>query len=250
MSNLLNCLKSTGEVDGALATSTSNLPRGPHYWTNRNRHRLYARAWLPRSAAATKGVIAWVHGYGGHINRPHLAQMSNALASHGFAVVGYDHEGHGYSEGEHVYIENYKSLVDDFLQFLATLLDSGRHHTLTTPSVFKATLLSAAQPGLVGLVPAGFDLSRVPLFIAGESMGGALALHISQRLSAVAADSHPHPSAARFRGAILSAPMIHMNLPPAPVVWLLKNAVAPLLPHTCMPACLDAGENLLITRPA
>ncbi|KAJ1485074.1 Alpha/Beta hydrolase protein, partial [Baffinella frigidus] len=140
----------------------------------------------------------------------------------GFAMVAYDQQGHGYSEGEHVLIESYDALVDDFIEF-TTLLGSGARES---------------QPGLVGLVPEGFDLSRAPLFVMGESMGGALALLIGQRLSS-AADDATTPSAGRFRGAVLSAPAIHANLPPAPVVWLLKHVVAPLLPRTCMPAFLE-----------
>ena len=206
-------------ADSAMgATTAGNLPCGPHFWTNRRGHKLYARAWLPSHPAATRGVFAWVHGYGGHIDRPHLTALANGLAAQGLAVISYDQEGHGYSEGEHVYIERYESLVEDWLEFLATLLDSAHGYG----GHIGGHVLGGSQPGLVGLVPHGFDLSRVPLFVAGESMGGALALHIAQRLSPPAA---PHPSACRFRGVVLSAPLIHAILPPAPVVWFLKNTV-------------------------
>ena len=96
------------------AGSSGNLPRGPHFWTNRNGHKLYARAWSPSSPAATKGVFAFVHGYSGHINGREA--FGNALAAQGFAVVGYDMQGHGYSEGKHVYIDKYESLVEDQLE--------------------------------------------------------------------------------------------------------------------------------------
>jgi hypothetical protein len=64
-------------------------------------------------------------------------------------------------------------------------------------------------------------------------------MHISQRLS-VATHAARHPSAGRFRGAVLAAPLVHGNLPPAPVVWILKHFVAPLLPLTLMPRFLES----------
>jgi alpha-beta hydrolase superfamily lysophospholipase len=126
-----------------------------------------------------------------------------------------------------VYIETFEFLVEDYLQFLSTLLDS------------SALALGESQPGLVGLVSQGFDLGRVPLFVMGESMGGALALHIGQRLNSATGDASS-PIAGRFRGAVLAAPAVQGNLPPAPVVWLIKHVVAPLLPWKCMPAFLES----------
>ena len=207
-----------------MSSETGNLPRSPHFWTNRRGHKLYARVWLPSSPM--KGVIASCHGYATHLNTPGREAFGNALAAQGFAVVGYDQQGHGYSEGEHVYIETYESLVEDYLEFLSTLLDSSAH------------ALGESQPGLVGIVSEEFDLGRAPLFVMGDSMGGALALHIGQRLSSATGDASS-TIAGRFRGAVLVAPAIQGNLPPPPVVWLMKHVVAPLLPWTPMPAFLE-----------
>ena len=209
-----------------MSAETGNLPRGPNFWTNRHGHKLYARAWLPSSQKAIKAVVAFCHGYATHFNTPSKEALGKALAAQGFAVVGYDMQGHGYSEGEHVYIETFASLVEDYLEFLSTLLDSSAH------------ALGESQPGLVGLVPEGFDLGRAPLFVMGESMGGALALHIGQRLSLATGDASSL-IAGRFRGAVLCAPAVQGNLPPAPVVWLIQNVVAPLLPLSCMPVFLE-----------
>ena len=155
------CIRRMGATATAEASGPSgNLPRGPHFWTNRNGHKLYSRAWLPSSQMATKGVIALFHGYSGHINGVGREAFGKALAAQGFAVVGYDMQGHGYSEGEHALIERYEALVEDYLEFLATLLDSSAHD------------LGESQPALIGLVPDEFDLSRTPLFVFGESMGG------------------------------------------------------------------------------
>ena len=117
-------------------------------------------------------------------------------------------------------------MVEDYLEFLSTLLDSSAH------------ALGESQPGLVGIVSEGFDLGRAPLFVMGDSMGGALALHIGQRLNSAAGDASSL-TAGRFRGAVLAAPAVQGNLPPAPVVWFIKHVVAPLLPQTCMPAFLE-----------
>jgi len=188
-----------------MSSETGNLPRGPHFWTNRRGHKLYARAWLHSSQMETKGVFAFAHGYSYNMSSPGREDFGNALAAQGFAVVGYDQQGHGYSEGEHVYIETFESLVEDYLEFLSTLLDSSAHD------------LGESQPGLVGLVPSGFDLGRLPLFLAGESMGGAMALHIGKSLSSGWGSGTQDPQlgiAGRFRGAVLCCPAIQVRIHP------------------------------------
>jgi alpha-beta hydrolase superfamily lysophospholipase len=112
--------------------------------------------------------MAYCHGYGGHINRDGHSAFCGSLADQGLAIVAFDAQGHGYSEGEHVYIENYRSLIDDFLYFLSVLL----HEDVDS--------LGKTQPGLVGLVPDELKqtVARAPLFVGGESMGGSMAMHI------------------------------------------------------------------------
>ncbi len=56
---------------------------------------LHLRVWP--AGNPRRGVVVLVHGLGEHIDRyDHVAQRLNAL---GFAVVGYDHRGHGHSPG-------------------------------------------------------------------------------------------------------------------------------------------------------
>jgi len=56
---------------------------------------LHLRVWP--AGNPRRGVVVLVHGLGEHIDRyDHVAQRLNAL---GFAVVGYDHRGHGRSPG-------------------------------------------------------------------------------------------------------------------------------------------------------
>ena len=61
---------------------------------------LNCKMWLPQDGAKPRGVVQLVHGMAEHIGR--YDAFARFLTSHGFAVVGHDHIGHGGSarEGE------------------------------------------------------------------------------------------------------------------------------------------------------
>lgn len=108
-------------------------------WKNAEGLRLHAVHWPvehPRAA------ITLLHGQGEHIGRyAHLAGWFNR---HNVAVLGYDHQGYGRSEGRRGHARNLKALLDD----IGLALDETRR-----------------------LYP------RVPHFLYGHSMGGNLALN-------------------------------------------------------------------------
>jgi alpha-beta hydrolase superfamily lysophospholipase len=58
---------------------------------------LHLRTWAPDPSRAGRGVAVIVHGLGEHIDR--YEHVARRLAAQGFAVVGYDHRGHGRSPG-------------------------------------------------------------------------------------------------------------------------------------------------------
>lgn len=106
-------------------------------WTTSDGLKLFAKSWLPDSDI--KGVITCVHGMGEHIERyEHVAKV---LTDAGYAIVGYDHRGHGKSDGGRGHIPNYEQFMDD---------------------------VSLALNKTKELVP------NVPQFIYGHSMGGGL----------------------------------------------------------------------------
>ncbi len=77
-------------------------------WKSKDGLKLYARAWTSEQA---KGVVALVHGMGEHIDRyDHLANYFNAA---GFSVLGFDHRGHGQSEGKRGHTPNFEAYLDD-----------------------------------------------------------------------------------------------------------------------------------------
>lgn len=65
-------------------------------------------------------MLARVHSrrYGGHNNAPPKVRLGNAMPPLGLAMVQIDLPGHGYSEGERAYIEQYSHWVDDIFQVL------------------------------------------------------------------------------------------------------------------------------------
>ena len=89
--------------------------------------------------ASARGTIVLVHGLGEHVGRyPHVAACFNAR---GWRVVGYDHRGHGESEGARGRL----AAADDLLVDLASVLDAVRAEHPAGPLV----LLGHSLGGLV-----------------------------------------------------------------------------------------------------
>lgn len=113
-------------------------------WLSVNGKKLFASLWEPNSEA--KAIICLVHGFGEHCMR--YAPYLNFFTDAGFAVLGYDHIGHGQSEGKRGVISSYNQLLDD-LQLCVSKAES--------------------------LYPS------LPLFIYGHSMGGNISLNYLMR---------------------------------------------------------------------
>ncbi len=99
---------------------------------------LHGQAWPLRDRAA-RGSVVVVHGLGEHIGR--YAALATQLNAWGWQVAGFDHRGHGRSEGRRGSLGN----DDDLLHDLARVVDATR----------------SAWPG--------------PLVLLGHSMGGLVA---------------------------------------------------------------------------
>ena len=100
---------------------------------------IYYQSWLPDRAPRAAVVIA--HGLGEHSGR--YAHVAAALVADGAAVYAIDHRGHGRSQGGSALVDRWENAVAD----LDVLVDiaHGEH-------------------------------PKVPLFLVGHSMGGALSL--------------------------------------------------------------------------
>ncbi|CAN0278443.1 unnamed protein product, partial [Laminaria digitata] len=99
----------------------------------------------------------------------------------------------------------------------------GGEPATVTPHVFKATAAQRKR------------LREIPIFISGESLGGALSILLGLSLH----DSK-HPLLPRFKGEILIAPAIKGNPPSAMVVAALRRLVVPLIPKWQIPSCLES----------
>ncbi len=108
-------------------------------WTNAQGLRIHAKHWPVEKPVAT---ITLVHGMGEHIGRyAHLAQWFNRNA---VAVLGYDQQGYGRSEGRRGHAKNLDVLLDD----IGLALEESRRR-----------------------------YPDVPHFLYGHSMGGNLVLN-------------------------------------------------------------------------
>lgn len=75
-------------------------------------------AWTP--AASAKAAIVIAHGLAEHIGRyEHVAQFF--VDTHGYAVYGIDHRGHGQSQGLRTYFDSFDQPVADFKRYVDTL---------------------------------------------------------------------------------------------------------------------------------
>jgi alpha-beta hydrolase superfamily lysophospholipase len=136
--------------------------------------RLPLRAWLP--AADPRGIILALHGFNDYSEA--FDGPGKALAKSGLAVFAYDQRGFG--AGPH---PGYWAGTD----------------TLSTDLMDAVTLLSARYPGK-------------PLYLLGESMGGAVAMVTMAR-----------PDAPAVAGLILSAPAVWGR---ASMPWYQRTALA------------------------
>lgn len=100
---------------------------------------LFYQAWYPPGAA--RAVVALVHGFGEHCDR--YCTVTTALTQVGYAVFGFDNQGHGRSEGQRGHINHWQDYRDNVSSFLAQV----RHH----------------EPNL-------------PLFVLGHSLGALIVL--------------------------------------------------------------------------
>ncbi len=71
---------------------------------------IFAQTWQPDNNLDLKAVICLVHGMGEHSGRyEHLAKF---FANKNYAVIAFDHRGHGKSDGKRGHVASYQILLD------------------------------------------------------------------------------------------------------------------------------------------
>lgn len=110
---------------------------------------LHLRHW-PATAAAARGQLLIVHGLGEHIER--YAHVATALNAQGWDVHGWDHRGHGRSQGRRGDIPDSDAMLRDTARVVDAVRQPGRRFVLIGHSMgglvaarFAAEAL-AAQP--------------------------------------------------------------------------------------------------------
>lgn len=94
----------------------------PTQLTTRDGLKLHVCHWPVPAGHSIQGVVCLVHGLGEHIGR--YEHVARHLTQAGWAVVGYDHRGHGQSEGPRGRMRQ----DDDLLHDLASVVDATRAH--------------------------------------------------------------------------------------------------------------------------
>ncbi|NBO96569.1 MAG: alpha/beta hydrolase [Betaproteobacteria bacterium] len=152
---------------------------------------------LPMQA---RGVVLMVHGLGEHMGR--YSQTAQVLQQEGWICVGYDHLGHGRSEGDRGKIPFSDALVEG-------LVHVAQHVIAEMPSKIAQDL---------------------PLILLGHSMGGLVVV----QAIAKARDRMPDICA-----AVLSAPALGIFLSTSEK-WLL-HCIPLLVPNLCLANKIDTS---------
>lgn len=119
--------------------------------------RLYVRRRQLESARA--GVII-VHGFGEHSGR--YGALTDHLISHSYSVTGYDHRGHGLSDGLPGHVENFTEYEEDLDKVIAWVRSQS-----ASPTIY---LIGHSMGGLVTLR----YLARKNVVVAGAIISSPL----------------------------------------------------------------------------
>lgn len=135
----------------------------PNYIQNKQGIWLHWKEWVPRNRK-TLGVAFIVSGLGEHAGR--YDSLALVMTQAGYHCFSMDHQGQGGSEGNRGYVERFSDYVDDQQLFISRMLTQNP------------------------------DLSLLPRFLVGHSMGGLIAVHTSAR------------DASLWNGVVLSGPAL------------------------------------------
>ena len=146
--------------------------------------KLHTRLWP--ATAPVRGQLLIVHGLGEHIER--YAHVAAALNAQGWEVHGWDHRGHGKSEGRRGDIPDHDALLRDTARVIDTVRRRGERFVLLGHSLgglvaarFAAEAL-LAQPAAWSRPLDGLVLSS-PALDPGLNGGQKLALALAEKFA-------------------------------------------------------------------
>lgn len=138
----------------------------------------------PMPQRQSRGTVLLVHGLGEHIGR--YAEVGRLLNDWGFTVRGYDHQGHGQSEGPRGTLRT----RDGFLQDLATVIDDTRERPGTHDA--PLILLGHSMGGLVVARAVAEQVRYVDAVIMSSPALGTWANPLQKLLLATLPKYWPH----------------------------------------------------------
>lgn len=163
------------------------------------------RRWLPENGAPVRAVVVALHGYNDYSNA--FDGAGRSFATHGIATYAYDQRGFGATRDRGIW-PGTPTLVAD----LKTAVEQVR----------------ARHPG-------------VPVYLMGESMGGAVVLTAMTGKDAPMVD-----------GTILVAPAVWgrevMGFFPRAMLWLSYNLVPGIVVHPPKDLKIQASDNIEMLR--
>eukprot|EP00296_Roombia_truncata_P007866 JP446323.1.p1 GENE.JP446323.1~~JP446323.1.p1 ORF type:complete len:179 (+),score=26.29 JP446323.1:119-655(+) len=85
------------------------------FFHNKKGLALFTQKWFPKGTRDVKAIICLCHGYGDHTsNKMHVVEY---FLEAGFGVAAIDYEGHGRSDGLHVYFDSFDDIAEDCMQY-------------------------------------------------------------------------------------------------------------------------------------
>lgn len=172
-------------------TTTEMLQRNHGTFEGVRRLRLQYRSWEVRTP---KAAIVLVHGLSDHSGR--YEGFAETLATFGFSTFAFDLRGHGQSDGRRGYVPRFEIYLQELERFRREVQ--------------------------------GIVATDCPLFLAGHSMGGLIALRYLEEFESP------------FRGGIIVSPWLGTAVPIPRWKVLLANLCNRVLPSLPVPAGLRA----------
>lgn len=106
-------------------------------------YKIYFQKWIPDNP---KAVVQIVHGFAEHSGR--YMNVVNTLIPEGYAIFANDHRGHGKSDGQRNYVDNFEQFVED-------------------------------EKILLGIIKK--EHPNLPIFMLGHSMGSMIAIYFTKQ---------------------------------------------------------------------
>lgn len=143
-----------------------NMKHEENFFEGQKGTKIYYQKWLPDKP---KAVIELLHGFGEHSGR--YMNVVDKLVPAGYAIYTMDHRGHGKSEGQRVYADNFDQLVEDAKTYYDIIKKENPdlpifllgHSMGCTISIYFVKKYESLLKGLV--------LSGVGTFIGGDING-------------------------------------------------------------------------------